>query len=71
MSSFVDAILNYKFFSKEGIPVLLILPSQNIATPLLMKTEYYRLEVIVDIACEDSIQFMTEVRSLYHKSWCS
>jgi hypothetical protein len=62
--SFLDAILISKFFSNEGIPVSSVLPSQNIATPLLMKTEYYRLAVIVDITCEDSIQFVTEVRSL-------
>lgn len=68
MSCFLDAILISKFFSNQGIPVSLVLPSQNIAIALLMKTEYYRLAVIVDTTCEDSVQFMAEVRSLYHKS---
>lgn len=64
----LDAILIFKFFSDEGIPVSLVSPSQNIATLLLMKTDYYRLAVIVDITCEDSIRFVTEVRQLQHKS---
>jgi hypothetical protein len=38
------------------------LSDQTVATPLLLKTEYCRLAVIVDVACDGSIQFMAQVR---------
>jgi hypothetical protein len=57
----VDAALFYKDLSDEGVPVTVILPAQTDLKPLLLKTEYYHLAVIVDVACEDSIQFALEV----------
>jgi hypothetical protein len=65
----IDATLFYKGLADEGIPVSVILPAQRVHKPLLLKTEYYNLAVIVDIACEDSIHFLAEVRQLYH--FCS
>jgi hypothetical protein len=58
----VDATLLYKVSSDEGIQISVFLPGQTDAKPLLLQTEYYRLAVIVDTACEDSIHFMAEVR---------
>jgi hypothetical protein len=37
------------------------LPGQIVSESLVLKTEYYRLAVIVDVACDGGVQFMTEV----------
>lgn len=67
---FVDAALFYKDLSDEGVPVSVILPTKKDLEPLLLKTEYYHLAIIVDVACEDSIQFISEVRQR-HVHFCS
>jgi hypothetical protein len=64
----IDATLFYKALSDEGIPVSVILPAQSVLKPLLLKTEYYHLAVIVDVVCEDSIHFLAEVRQLLQPS---
>lgn len=59
--AFAAATSFYKTLSDEGIPVSVFLPGQSVDAPSLLKTEYYRLAVIVDIACDGSVQFMAEV----------
>jgi hypothetical protein len=63
--SSVAATSFYKVLSGEGIPISVFLPAQTVATPLLLKTGYYRLAVIVDVACDGGVQFMAEVSFPY------
>jgi hypothetical protein len=58
----LDANLFYKDLSGEEVPVSVFLPAQTVLNPSLLKTEYYHSAVIVDIACEDNIQLLSEVR---------
>jgi hypothetical protein len=60
----IDAASFYKAISDNGIQMSAFLPGQTSSETLVLtalKTEYYRLAVIVDVACNGSVQFMTEV----------
>jgi hypothetical protein len=61
----VGAAPFYKALSNEGISASVYLPGQRVAKPFSMETEYYRLAVIVDVACDGNIQFMAEVSQVY------
>ncbi|KDR16068.1 hypothetical protein L798_10080 [Zootermopsis nevadensis] len=63
-----DAALFYKTLSDEGIPMSVFLPGQTLSESLLLKTECYRLAVIVDVACDGSVQFMAEASKKKHFS---
>jgi len=62
-SCYLDILQLSSSISAQGLPLQILMPDSDIDTALLLRVSFYRVAVIVDLACEASTQLLQMVTS--------